>query len=61
MKKLLCVLLVVLTMATMLAACGKFDCALCGKSKFGKSYEFMGAETCKDCNNDLKDLANSLK
>ena len=72
MKRLICILLVVVMMATLLTACGKFKCDLCGEEKSGKKYtdEVLGEEVecCKDCHEDLEeaedlaeDLLDSLK
>lgn len=65
MKKLICVLLVVVVMASMLTACGKFECDLCGEEKSGKKYteKVLGqeAEICKDCYKELEELADALK
>lgn len=64
MKRLICVLLLVVMMVTMLTACGKFECDLCGDEKSGKKYEteFLGQEIviCKDCYEDLEALANAF-
>lgn len=64
MKKLICVLLLVVTLASLLTACGKFTCDLCKESKFGKSYEseVLGSEItyCKDCKEKLEDLADAF-
>jgi len=64
MKKLICGLLLVVAMATMLTACGKFECDLCGKEKSGKKYEseVLGEEViiCKDCHEDLDNLAHAF-
>ena len=64
MKKLICILLVVVMMATMLTACGKFKCDLCGEEKSGKKYtgEVLGEEVeyCKDCREDLEDIADAF-
>ena len=62
MKRFICVLLLIAMLATMLTACGKFECDLCGEEKSGKKYEseFLGQEIliCKDCYEDLEDLAD---
>ena len=64
MKKLICILLVVVMMATMLTACGKFKCDLCGEEKSGKKYtgEVLCEEVeyCKDCREDLEDIADAF-
>lgn len=64
MKKLICVLLLVSVMATLLTACGKFTCDLCGEEKSGKKYEreVLGEtiDICKDCYGELEDLAEAL-
>ena len=60
MKKLIGALLLVVAMATMLTACGKFTCDLCGEEKSGKKYEkeILGQEVtiCKDCQDDINSL-----
>ena len=65
MKKLICIVLLVVVMATMLTACGKFTCDFCGEEKTGKKYEreLLGQEVdiCKDCYEELEELAGSLK
>ena len=64
MKKLICILLVVVMMATMLTACGKFKCDLCGEEKSGKKHEesMLGESVviCDDCYKALEDLAGAL-
>ena len=64
MKKLICVVLLVVVIATMLTACGKFKCDLCGEEKSGKKYEreLFGQEIdiCKDCYKDLEELADAF-
>lgn len=56
MKKLICLLLILVLAVTLLAACGaKHQCAECGE-KFDTVYqnELLGDEMyCKDCYNDL--------
>ena len=56
MKKIICLLLLVVIAVTMLAACGtKYACDDCGK-KVDTVYssEILGDEQyCKDCYNDL--------
>ena len=65
MKKMISVLVLVVALATMLTACGKFDCGLCGEKKSGKKYqrEILGqkVEICKDCNKGLEELSDALK
>ena len=64
MKKLICVLLVVVMMATLLTACGKFKCELCGEEKSGKKYEgeVLGEKVvyCDECYKELQELKNAL-
>ena len=64
MKRIICALLLVVVLATMLTACGKFECDMCGEEKSGKKYEedFFGEEIviCKDCYEDLEELAGGL-
>ena len=60
MKKLIMLVAMVAVFSTLLCACGKFKCDLCGKEKSGKKYkeEVMGQEVvyCKDCHDELEDL-----
>ena len=64
MKKMACVLALVLMLVMMLTGCvGKFKCALCGEEKFGvkNEKEAFGVTVtycndCKDSLNDLKDM-----
>lgn len=64
MKRVICVLLLVVMLATLLTACGKFQCDLCGEEKTGKKYEeeVLGQPVtyCKDCYEDLEDIADAL-
>jgi hypothetical protein len=64
MKKLICILLLVVVLASLFTACGKFECDACGEEKSGKKYkeEIFGKEVviCKDCYNDLQELANAF-
>ena len=64
MKKLICVLLLVAIAVSVLTACSKFECDLCGEEKFGKKHEseFLGKEIdiCDDCYEDLEDLADAF-
>ena len=61
MKKLIMLVAMVAVFSTLLCACGKFECDLCGKEKSGKKYkeELMGQEIiyCKDCHDELESLA----
>ena len=65
MKRLICVFLLVVMLASLLTACGKFECDFCGEEKTGKKYEreLLGQEVdiCKDCYEELEELAGSLK
>ncbi len=59
MKKLICALLLVVTMTSLLTACGKFECGMCGEKKSGKKYETELLGTiCKDCKEGLESLSN---
>jgi hypothetical protein len=64
MKKLICVLLVVVMMATLLTACGKFKCELCGEEKSGKKHEgeVLGEKVvyCDECYKELEELKGAL-
>lgn len=65
MKKLVAIVCLVLVMATMLTACGKFKCGLCGEEKSGKKHEekVMGEKItyCDDCYKELKELGDMFK
>jgi len=64
MKKLISILLLVVVLATMLTACGKFTCDMCGEEKSGKKHEesMLGESIviCDDCYKALEDLAGAL-
>lgn len=64
MKKLISILLLVVVLATMLTACGKFTCDMCGEEKTGKKHEesMLGESIviCDDCYKALEDLAGAL-
>lgn len=40
MKRVICLLLVIVTMMLLLSACGAFRCAICGKFIVGEKHEF---------------------
>ena len=65
MRKIIGLLLLVLTFATMLTACGEFECELCEKEKSGKKHtvEFFGetAEICDDCYENIQELEDALQ
>ena len=65
MKRLICVFLLVVMLASLLTACGKFECDLCGEEKSGKKHkeELLGEEVviCNDCYKELEELADGLK
>ena len=64
MKKLICCLLLVVVLATMLTACGKFKCDMCNEEKSGEKHEteMLGKEVviCDDCYEDIQDLADAM-
>lgn len=64
MKRLISILLLVVVLATMLTACGKFTCDMCGEEKTGKKHEesMLGESIviCDDCYKALEDLAGAL-
>ena len=64
MKKLIGVIALAAIVVSMLAACGKFTCDICGEEKSGKKHEeeVFGMEVvyCDDCYDALNDLADSL-
>ena len=60
MKKLICVLLLVVVLMGMLAACSTFTCDICEEEKSGDYYEVtILDETIKVCE-DCYDLGNLL-
>ena len=65
MKRLICVFLLVVMLASLLTACGKFECDLCGEEKSGKKHkeELLGEEIviCNDCYKELEELTDGLK
>lgn len=65
MKKIISLLLVVVALATMLTACGKFECEACGEEKSGKKHkvEVLDEEAtiCDECYEELQELKDSLK
>ena len=65
MKKILCSVLVLLSVLFVLTSCGKFTCDLCGEEKSGKKHEeeVMGQDvvTCDDCYDELEDLGEDLE
>ena len=65
MKKMISVLMVVVAMAMVLTACGKFTCDLCRKEKSGKKHEteILGQEIeiCDDCYTTIDEGVSSLK
>lgn len=64
MKRFISILLLVVVLATMLTACGKFTCDMCGEEKSGKKHEesMLGESIviCDDCYKALEDLAGAL-
>ena len=60
MKRLVCMLLLVVTLATMLSACS-LTCARCGEALSGKSYKTydpnliqkVEIEVCEDCYKEM--------
>ena len=66
MKKLICVLLVIVALTSLLAGCvSYFECDLCGEEKFGVKHtdEVMGIEVeyCDECKEALDSLGGLLK
>ena len=67
MKKLISVLLLVVMMVSLLAACGEeeFTCELCRQTQTGTQYtETLDGEKiicCKTCKDDLKELNDSME
>lgn len=64
MKRLVCIISLIVMLITMLTACGKFECDLCGKEKSGgkNKKEVLGEEIvyCDDCADGLSQLAGML-
>lgn len=62
MKKIICLILVVLTLCSLLAACSSFECDICGEKKTGKKHteKLFGEEIvyCDDCYKSLQELEN---
>ena len=58
MKKCIAVLCLVVAMVTLLTACGKFECEVCGYESTGKKYkrDIAGQEyiCCETCNRKLE-------
>ncbi len=68
MKKIICMALVIFTIAACLVGCGgskKFTCNECGEEKTGKkhSLEISGekATLCEECYKENKELFDTLK
>ena len=65
MKKFICVALLIVAMASMLTACGKFTCDICQKEKSGKKHteELLGEEIvyCDDCYKSLENIADAFR
>ena len=61
MKKLLCILLIVVVLSTLLAGCniGYFECDLCGEETFGVKHEetILGTDItyCDECHEKLEE------
>ena len=61
MKKVICIVLLVVMMLTMFTGCvGKFECDLCGEEKVGVKNEtsVLGIDVtyCNDCKKGLEEL-----
>lgn len=66
MKKIIALVLAVLTLALVFASCGKeFKCDSCGETVKGKQYveEIFGVEVeiCKDCKEKLEEAKEDAK
>lgn len=61
--KVLVLMSVMVLMATGLTGCGKKECDICGEEARCKTEEVLGEEIniCKDCEEDLEDLADMFK
>ena len=61
MKKFVLLVVLVAMLSTLLCACGKFTCDLCGEEKSGKKHkeEVLGEKVviCDDCYKGLEELA----
>lgn len=64
MKKFICVLLLIATMASLLTACGKFTCDWCEQEKTGMQYKLTleGKEmtVCKECKDEVEDAIEAV-
>ena len=64
MKKLICLLLIVVVLATMLTACGSFTCDFCGEegSGSGNTIKVLGEEgvLCDDCYDEWNSASSAL-
>lgn len=64
MKRLICMVLVVVALATCLVGCGSFTCDVCQKEKSGEKHEeTVLGETityCEDCYNELEGAMDEL-
>ena len=65
MKKLICVLLLVVMMTSLLAGCiGSFTCDVCGEDKFGiyTEEEILGEKItyCSDCKDEVQEVKDML-
>ncbi len=64
MKNIVRILLVVFALTTLLTACGKFECDLCGKEKGGEKHEseISGEEVvmCDDCYEELEKFSEGF-
>ena len=65
MKKIVLAMLIVASLLATMTSCGKFTCDICGDEKSGKKHkeEVFGEEVviCKDCYEDMEDLADLFK
>lgn len=65
MKKIISLIALMLILVSVLCACGKFECDLCGKEKTGKKYtkEILGEEVnyCQDCHDNMEDAKDAIE
>ena len=62
MKRIVALLLAVLMVFTLAACAGKTTCDICGEKKKCDTIEVLGQKVkiCKDCQNEIADLAGGL-
>ena len=65
MKKIICSVLLLVSVLFVLTSCGKFTCDACGEEKSGKKHEveFMGESgvLCDDCYDEWQAAMDALE